>query len=436
MKRLLLLGLLFGRCAIASAQFREPPAAAAQRESERETHIEGNLRKVLALSVDGRVVALAFSPKGNFLAVATATSLSLWSDTGAHTMFWDGTREHSVLFQDRPPVKAALCFSNDGKRLFFCGPQGLAVWVWPDGVALEHPPVRGWTAPNVYNVALADEPDGKELNPDGQRIVCAGKKGSSQFLQLRRAGDGKTMWEKASGLLPITSLQNRGAAVRSIVGNATGTQCFWSDYNLADGQRSLPVDLGTSNGFSASQSPDGHSLAVVKGELALLNFETGETKRAIGPLHPFPDTYSDSWRDFPYYWRGTAYYSDEWPYYFNPWPYDWKVDTGWTTLFSPDGNSVVSIGKEAVFYDRATGVITGRIFYSNIPFPLPWVFPGVVETECDGVGGFSPDGQKFALVRQSRVVYSWTRADDNRPARIRRKVQGNSAVEIFTAIGE
>jgi len=427
MKRLFLLMLLLGRCVICLAQFRESPSATARRQSELETHVEGNLRKVLALSVDRRVVALTFSPKGDFLAVATATSLSLWSESGAHKMLWDGAREPRALFQDRPPVRAVLTFSNDGKRLFFCGAQGLSVWSWPDGVSLEHPCVRGWTAPDVYNVALADEPNAKTSGADGERIVCAAKRGSSQFVQLRRESDGKPVWEEASGLLPVTSLQRHGVAVRSIVGNATGSQCFWSDYNLSDGKRSLPVDLGTANGFSASQSPDGRLVAVVRGELGLVNFDTGETKMAVAPFHSFLDVY-------PYYWRDYTYYSDEWPYTFYRWPYGSTVDTGWTTLFSPDGDTVVTIGKEAVFYDRGTGIITGRIFYSGNPFPRPYLPFEAVQSECDGVGGFSPNGQKFALVHQARVVYSFVNGAGNGLARIQRQVQGNSAVEIY-AVG-
>jgi len=434
MKRLFLLITLLGQCLSASAQFREPPAAALRRQSELEAHVEGNLQKTRAFSVDGRVVALAFSPKGEFLAVATATSLSLWSESGAHTTLWDGARKPDALFQDRPPVRAVLTFSNDGKRLFFCGAQGMSVWSWPDGVALEHPCVRGWTAPDVYNVALADEPSAKALDADGERIVCAAKRGSSQFVQLRRESDGKPVWEKASGLLPVTSLQRHGLSVRSIVGNATGSQCFWSDYDLSDGKRSLPVDLGTANGFSASQSPDGRLVAVVRGELGLVNFDTGATKMATAPIHLFPDGSSHYWRDYPYYWRDYAYYSDEWSYIFSRWNHDWTVDTGWTTLFSPDGDSVVTIGREAVFYGRGTGVITGRIFHSDDPFPFPYSSLAGVETECDGVGAFSPDGKAFALVQQARVAYSFVGGGGDGVTRIRRQVQGNSAVEIY-AVG-
>lgn len=416
--------LLLSQCLKASAQFREPPSATSRRQSELETHVEGNLQKTRAFSVDGRVVALAFSPKGDFLAVATATSLALWSESGAHTTLWDGARKPDAPFQGRPPVRAVLTFSNDGKRLFFCGAQGLSVWSWPDGVSLEHAFVRGWSAPDVYNVALADAPGAKQAGDGDERIVCAAKRGSSQFVQLRRVGDGKTVWEQASGLLPVTSLQRHGKAVRSIVGNATGSQCFWSDYNLSDGKRSLPVDLGTANGFSASQSPDGRLVAVVSGELGLVNFDTGATKMATGPTHSLLD-------DAYGYWHDYFYYSDEWPFYFSRWLYGSKVDTGWTTLFSPDGDTVVTLGKEAVFYDRGAGVITGRIYYSYNPFPRPYLPFEAVQSECDGVGAFSPDGKTFVLVHQARVLYSWTRAEDDRPARIQRQVQGNSAVEIY-----
>ncbi len=401
-KRLLLL-LTLSFCSLATAQFRERPATTALRESQLATHVEGNLWKIVGFPVDGRVSALGFSPKGDYLAVATATTLSLFNETATRKMvIWDAIKHPEVPFEDRPLVNEMVAFSLDGKQLFHCGRQGLSVWVWPEGVSLDLPPVRVWTAPNVYNVVVIGD----------NRVVCAAKKGSSHLMQLRGTSDGAVVWEKESGLLPITSLRRGGSTVRAVVGTLSGSQCFWSDWNVEDGQQSLPVDLGSVNGFSASQSPDGRSLAVVSRDLSIITLETGESKVAVAPYHP--------------YRRRHLYYYD-WPYYSGRWVYAASIDTGWTTLFSPDGNSVVTLGKEAVFYGRNSGVIEARIYYSNDPFPLP----PTTQAEADGVGGFSPDGNRFALVRQARVSYASIYNKARQEYVIQRQVQGASAVEIY-----
>lgn len=402
MKRLFLLASTLGLCSLATAQFRERPATTALRASRLATHVEGNLRKIFNFAVDGRVVAVSFSPEGDYLAVATATTLSLFNESGARKLLiWDGTKEPGALFEDRPPTNAVLTFSADGKTLFFCGPRGLDVWTWPTNVSLDQSPRRVWTDAGVYNLALAGE----------NRLVCAVKKGSSHHVQLRDANDGKIAWEKRSGLLAITSLRSSGSTVRSFVGTLSGSQCFWSDWELADGRQSLPVDMGALSGFSVSQSPDGKSAAVVNGDLSIITLETGETKVATAPDHPYSYYYSD----YPFYW----------PYRLYRWHEDLTVDAGWTTLFSPDGNYVVTLGKEAVFYEKSSGVIVARIYYSDDPFPSP----GTTQAETDGIGAFSPDGQKFALVRQGRVFYSLVLA--NGDYGVTRQVRGDSGVEIY-----
>ncbi len=365
------------------------------------------MSRVVAVAMSGRVSALCFSPNGDFLAAATPTSVALFNATGGRTVVWDGAKEAGKLFEDRPPLRHVLAFSDDGKQLFFCGARGLMVWGWPGGVAFEGSPVRLWTAPDVYNIAVVG----------GEGVVCAAKRGSTHFVQERGALDGKVVWEKPNGLLPITSLRSRGASVRCVVGNPSGSQCFWSDYKLADGSRTTPVDLGAISGFSVAQSPDGTALSVVKGEMHLVTFETGETKAAIAPYH------------VPYYYWDTYRY--EWPYYIYRWPYTSQVDSGWTTLFSPDGHTVVTLGKEAVFYTRGSGTIAARIYYSDDPFP----WPTTLQAEADGVGCFSPDGSRFALVRQERVAYPLIPNSGPGPDTIARRPQGDSAIEVY-AVGE
>ncbi len=409
MKRFLPLFFTLCFCALAHAQFRERPATTKRRASQKAARVEGNLWKMLDFAVSGRVIALSFSPKGDFLAVATSTTLALVSETGTRKLLiWDATKEAPAPFEDRPLTKAVLAFSPDGKQLFFCGPQGLSVWNWPDGLSLDQAPVRAWNAPDVYNLVLADE----------NQLVCAAKKGSPHFVQVRKTLDGTIALEKESGLLPITSMRIAGSSVRCVVGNATGSQCYWSDWNLADGSHSLPIDLGQLSAFSASQSPDGKTGAVVNWDLSIINLETGEAKVPLAPVHS----------SYYGYWHG---YDLDWPFAKRYRLDDDRVDAGWTTLFSPDGNLVVSIGKEAVFYDKSTGIIVGRIFYSDDPFPDIYT----TQAEADGVGCFSPDGERFALVRQSRVSYEVVYSESRQKHVVQRQAQGDSGVEIYAVGG-
>ncbi len=420
MKCLLLFVFPLCLCSLSRAQFRERPSTAAIRAGRLETHVEGDVAKVLDLAVDGRVIALGFSPKSDFLAVATPTPLTLLDQSCTHKLLiWDALKEPDTNFGGRPSLRATLAFSPDSKQLFFCGVQGLSAWSWPNGLSTEQSPLKTWSAPEVYNVALVD----------ADHIVCAAKKGSTQVVQLRKVSDGSLVWERESGLDPITALWSQGTTLRFITGSPTGSQAYWNEWQVRDGHSSLPTDLGAQNAFSASFSPDGQTAAMVSRSqitlhsdslaLQLITLATGEAKVATAPFHFVPGRYRERyyWRDYPYWW------SD----YFDWWPDYRSVDSGWTTLFSPDGKSVASIGKEVVFYDKSTGSITARIYFSLDPFPSV----GITQAESDGVGAFTPDGKNFALVRQGHVTYSAMYNRGAHRSEMQRLVPGDSAVEIY-----
>jgi len=59
---------------------------------------------------------LSFSPKGDYLAVATTTNLSLFNELGTRKLLiWDAANEPGAAFEDRPPLRASVTFSADGK---------------------------------------------------------------------------------------------------------------------------------------------------------------------------------------------------------------------------------------------------------------------------------------------------------------------------------
>ena len=306
-----------------------------------------DLSRSLFTETFGVIHALAFSPTGRRLAVATENGdIYLWRLPGGRLV---------QIYTGHTNVVEGLAFSPDGQLLASGSEDGtVCVWTVQTGADTPAPLRQTMVAANTtqprYRLKHPDAVRSVAFSPDGAWLASGGM---DRLVRLWKTGTGQLhgVWSGHTGGINSVAFSPDGQTLAS--GSLDQTVRLW---DVRTGQSPYTLQGHTFRISEVAFSPDGQTLASASPDqtVRLWDVRTGQA----------------------------------WPHHLD------HAHAIWSIAFSPDGQTIAcgSLGQTICLWDIQTGQIRYFLHEQNA---MAWRV------------AFSPDGQTLASASADQMIQLW-----------------------------